>query len=419
MFKMGGCIVLVLLCMTRVAFGLDLELTQGMNAALPIGIDSFGNQPAAQKLVEVIKQDLGRSGQFKLIEAVPGSSPTIWRAAGADNLVTGHVAMMNGQYMVHMSLIDAVSGGKILLARDFKSSERELRSLAHFMSDLIYEKLTGIKGIFSTRIAYVLVNEQRGHRRYSLEIADADGFNPQSVLVSSEPIMSPTWSPNGRQMACVSFENRRAQIFMIDVATGQRRLVSSFPGINGAPTWSPDGRFMALVLSRSGTPKIYQLDLSSGAMKQLTFGLGIDTEPRYAPDGRSLLFTSGRGGGPQIYRLNLQDGQIKRLTYDGTYNARASFTPNQAKIVMLHREDRRFMIAVQDLVTHRLMILSDQGRALDESPAIAPNGRLVIYATQAQDRGILEIVSIDGHVHMRLPSKEGDVQEPAWSPYMS
>ena len=200
------------------------------------------------------------------------------------------------------------------------------------------------------------------------------------------------------------------------VATGQRRLLTDFPGINGAPAWSPDGKSLAVVLSKGGNPKVYTVDLATGSMTQRTFGGAIDTEPRYSPDGRSLLFTSGRGGSPQIYRLSLADGAITRVTYDGNYNARASYTPNQQHIVMLHREDRQFNIGVQDSGSGRITPLTNS--PMDESPTVSPNGRLVLYATRYQDQGVLAITSIDGRIKMRLPSRDGDVQEPAWSPYL-
>ncbi len=397
-------------------FALDLELTQGLHASLPVGIDAFGTSPAAHDFASLIQHDLLLSGQFKIIAATAGSPIMVWRAAGADSVVKGHlVPTASGQYELNVALQDAIDGGKPLLSRSFHASERELRPLAHFISDLIYEKLIGEKGVFSTRIAYVLVR----NGRYSLEVADADGYAPQSLLSSPEPIMSPSWSPDGRKIACVSFEKKRAQIFIIDVETGSRRLVTSFPGINGAPAWTPDGRSLAVVLSKTGSPKIYKVDLQSGQMQQLTFGSAIDTEPRFSPDGKSMLFTSGRGGSPQIYRLNLQNGEINRVTFEGNYNAKASLTPNQSKLVMLHREDQRFTIAVQDIINGRMDILSGGGAAVDESPSIAPNGRLVLYATRDQDQGLLEIVSIDGRIHMRLPAKQGDVQEPAWSPFLA
>lgn len=404
---------------SSLAFSLDLELTQGMNASLPIGVDSFGNSAQAQNLSTVIQHDLSLSGQFKLINAVSGSAVGLWRAAGADSVVLGRVTPMgDGRLAVHVNLIDAVAGGKILLSRDFQVTGSELRSLAHFISDLIYEKLIGEKGIFSTRLAYISVQQGPRSSRYALEVADADGENPQSLLVSPEPIMSPSWSPDGRKIACVSFEKRRAQIFVIDLESGQRRLITSFPGINGAPAWSHDGRSLAVVLSHSGSPKIYSIDLQTGSMKQLTFGTAIDTEPRFSPDGQSMLFTSGRGGSPQVYRLALKTGEITRLTFEGNYNARASYTPKQDQIVMLHRESKGFTIAAQDLRTGRVDILGGSGAAVDEAPSIAPNGRLVLYAAKEQHKGILGIVSIDGRIHMRLPARQGDVQEPAWSPFL-
>lgn len=412
--------ILILLFLTKIAFALDLELTQGLHASMPIGVDNFGQLEAAASLNNLIKQDLLHSGQFKMIQAMPGSPVTMWRAAGADSVLKGQVARDDsGRYAVNITLLDTIAGGQTVLHKQFNVDNVELRPLAHYISDLVYEKLTGEKGIFSTRIAYVLVRNDHGNLRYSLEIADSDGFNPQSLLTSSEPIMSPSWSPDGKQIACVSFEKRRSQIFMINVETGVRKLVTSFAGINGAPAWSPDGKSLAVVLSKAGNPKIYTIDLSSGEMQQVTFGNSIDTEPHFSHDGRSIIFTSGRGGTPQIYRLTLADGKITRLTFTGNYNARASLTPNQSQLVMLHREDGHFAIAVQDMISGEMHVLSDDGSAVDESPSIAPNGRMVLYATSRDERGILEMASIDGRIHMRLPAKNGNVQEPAWSPFLN
>jgi TolB protein len=401
------------------AFALDLELTQGINAALPIAINSFNGDQQSQ-LTSVIENDLRMSGQFRLISSPSANGQpaiSLWKQAGADSVLSGHVQQIgSNRYSVSFALADAAANGRLLLAKDYQISGNELRALGHHISDEVYQKLTGERGIFSTRIAYILVQRSGDKARYTLDIADVDGSNPQSLLVSTEPIMSPTWSPDGREISYVSFEKKRAQIFTVSVETGKRRLLTDFTGINGAPAWSPDGRQLAVVLSKGGNPKIYTVDLSNGHLTQLTFGDAIDTEPRYSPDGRSLLFTSGRGGTPQIYRLSLADGKINRVTFDGNYNARASYTPNQKSIVMLHRGDGQFNIGVQDMDTGRVTPLTSS--QFDESPSVSPNGRLVLYATHSQDKGVLAMVSIDGRIKMRLPARGGDVQEPAWSPYL-
>ncbi|STX29148.1 TolB colicin import protein [Legionella beliardensis] len=420
MFK--RIIALLLVIGPTALFALDLELTQGVNSALPIAINSFGNDNAAQVFTNVVNNDLHFSGRFKLVplparttEEVPFQ---LWRQAGADSLLTGHVVKTGfNRYEVSYKLIDAVAQGRVLLSSSFQVNGNELRSLAHHISDLVYEKLTGERGVFSTRIAYILVQRQGGRARYSLEVADVDGYNPHSLLVSSAPIMSPSWSPDGRQIAYVSFEKKKAQIFIVSVETGRRRLVTDFMGLNGAPTWSPDGRELAVVLSKGGNPKVYSVNLTDGNLKQLTFGEAIDTEPRFSPDGRSLLFTSGRGGSPQIYKLDLALGSVSRVTYEGNYNARASYTPDQKHIAIFHRDEKsRFNIAVQDVDTGHINQLTFS--SLAESPSVAPNGRLILYATRYQDKGVLGIVSIDGRIKVRLPIREGDVQEPAWSPYL-
>lgn len=402
-------------------FALDLELTQGINSALPIAINSFGSDTTAQEISKVIESDLTLSGQFKIVSGPQGpnaqSSVSTLKQLGADSVVTGRVNRVGNRFDVSFTLADAVAKGNVLLTKSYQINANELRPLAHHISDEVYQKLTGERGIFSTRIAYISVQRGSQRTRYSLEVADADGHNPQSLLVSSEPIMSPSWAPNGKAISYVSFEKKKAQIFTVSVETGQRRLITSFPGINGAPAWSPDGNQLAVVLSKSGTPKIYNIDINSGNMKQVTFGDAIDTEPRFAPDGRSLLFTSGRGGSPQVYRLSLSNGQVSRVTFEGNYNARASYTPDMKSIVMLHRDDRQFNIGLQNASGGPVASLTFSG--LDESPSVSPNSRLVLYATRYQDKGVLGIVSIDGRIRMRLPAREGDVQEPAWSPYLS
>lgn len=410
----------IVLCSSPL-FALDLELTQGINSALPIAIHSFGADSAAQEMSHVLENDLTLSGQFKIVSGSTGpnalSPLSTLKQLGADSVVTGRVNRIGNRYEVSFTLYDAVANGTVLLTKTYQVNANEMRPLAHHISDEVYQKLTGEKGIFSTRIAYISVQRGRTGSRYSLEVADSDGYNPKSLLISSEPIMSPSWSPDGRAIAYVSFEKKRSQIFTVSVETGQRRLITSFPGINGAPAWSPDGRQLAVVLSKSGSPKIYGIDLNSGTIKQLTFGDAIDTEPRFSPDGKSLLFTSGRGGSPQVYKLSLSDGQTSRLTFEGNYNARASYTPDMKNMVMLHRDEGQFNIGIQNVGGGPIGSLTFSGK--DESPSVAPNSRLILYATHYQDKGVLGIVSIDGHIRMRLPARDGDVQEPAWSPYLS
>lgn len=404
------------------AFSLDLELTHGVNTAYPIGIGEFSGNQAGRDLSGVIQNDLRLSGQFKLIPAPFSEDDTqivikSWRRRGADSVLLGEVDSTDSQhYDVHFKLYDAAAHGRLLLAKNYTIKKEDLRALAHHISDEVYQKLTGERGVFSTRMAYILVKHQGKKRRFSLEVADFDGFNPQSLLVSSEPIMSPAWSPSGQKIAYVSFEKKRAQIYTVDVASGKRRLITSFPGINGAPAWSPDGEKMAVVLSKDGSPNIYSVDLTTGRIRQLTFGKSIDTEPKYSPDGKSLLFTSGRGGSPQVYRMDLSSGKVKRITYEGSYNARASYTPNEKNIVMLHREGKQFNIGIQDIRTGRIRPITSS--SLDESPSVSPNGRLILYATHSYDKGVLAMVSTDGRIRLNLPSRQGDVQEPAWSPYL-
>lgn len=421
---MLACSIRILvLCVSLIsqAFALDLELTHGVNMALPIGINSFGTNDEAQDMLQVINNDLKMSGQFNVINSGLGSGEqplAYWKRVGADSVLSGRVVPLeHNQYNVSFELINSASTGKLLLSQKYQVDASLLRSLAHHISDEVYLKLTGDKGVFSTKIAYVLVQRSGQNSKYSLEVADMDGYNARSLLISPSPIMSPAWSPNSKQIAYVSFEKKRSQVYVVDVASGARRLITDFVGINGAPSWSPDGRELAVVLSKNGSPKIYIVNLANGNMRQVTFGDAIDTEPRYAPDGKSLLFTSGRGGSPQVYSLNLADGRVARMSFDGNYNARPSYTPNQKFIVMLHREDRDFRIGVQNLASGMINIITDSDA--DESPTVAPNGKLVLYATKIHEKGILAISSIDGSIRIRLPSREGDVQEPAWSPYIS
>lgn len=410
---------LFLIIFTLMAFPaqaeLYMELTQGVNQAIPIEITNFSGPlvlaPGGKTVDEVVRNDLRNSGQFLVVTA----------QSGADYSLQGSITAVDADnYAVSVQLKSTFgsssAGSSVLFQKVFQVPKTDLRQLAHTISDLVYQQLTGVRGIFNTKIAYVLRQwPTNADPIYAIEVADEDGFNPQTLLVSPEPIMSPVWSPNGKELAYVSFEDHKASIFLQDIHTGERRLITSFDGINGAPAFSPDGSQMAVVLTKSGNPKIYTVDLATLQLQQITDGYAIDTEPRFAANGRSLLFTSDRGGSPQIYQYDLTSRKITRLTYQGNYNARGSFSPDGRSIVVMHRENGAFSIAKQDLASGQVQILTNSG--VDESPSLAPNGKMVLYATEYQGRGVLAVVSIDGRVKVRLPARAGTVQEPAWSPF--
>lgn len=417
---------------------LNLELTRGIAGASPIAVVPFaGEDSASQDLSSVISNDLQMSGRFKVYgrDSLPsfpsdaaGVDFSAFRKLAVDNIVVGKVQDLGGnRYQVNVQLVDAFKGKEspqapqqaVVLSQKFTIPGEQLRGLAHHISDLIYQKITGVRGVFSTRLAYIVVQRgERGAARYALEVSDMDGYNPKPLLTSTDPIMSPSWSPNGRQIAYVSFEKKHAAIYVHDVATGARRLISEFKGINGAPAWSPDGRKLALVLSKDGSPNIYILDIGSRALTQLTRDYSINTEPAWSPNGQNIIFTSNRSGGPQIYQKNLASGSVTRLTYDGNYNARASFTRDGNHIVVLNKQSNIFNIGILDLNAGVLRVLTTSG-ADNESPSIAPNSSMVLYGTYYRGRNMLGMVATDGSVELRLPARSGDVQDPAWSPFLS
>src|SRR3990167_1682944 len=413
---------------------LSMELTQGISGAIPIAIVPFaGTSAAPQNVSTIISNDLQNSGRFKVygqsaLSVTPSTvrevSADYFRRLGTDNVVVGRVEAIGGdRYQISFQLLDMFRGKgeqSIVLNKTYTVSSSQLRMLSHHLSDLIYEKITGIRGIFSTKVAYVVVQRSQSNQgRYRLEIADQDGYQPRQLLVSSEPIMSPSWSTNGRQLAYVSFENRRAGIYLQEVATGARRLLSAFPGINGAPAWSPDGKKLALVLSKSGAPNIYVMDIASGHLTQVTHDFYINTEPAWSPNGRSLLFTSTRGGGPQIYQVNLGSGGVTRISYEGDYNARASYTYDGNHVAMIHRTAGIYRIAVLDLDSGTLRVLNGTAAGDSASPSIAPNGSMILYDTVYQGRNVLGMISADGRIQLVLPERNGEAQDPAWSPYLS
>ncbi|MFM2321959.1 MAG: protein TolB [Pseudomonadota bacterium] len=412
---------------------LNLELTQGVANQLPIAVVPFSAVEGLSQendVSRVIASDLSHSGLFKVIMPKPNAlsqpdtfdkvSVAYWRAQHMDDVVFGRLQSLGqGQYRAYFSLVHVAQGRKqILVQREFTVTSQQLRGLAHHISDLIYEKLTGVKGVFSTKIAYILVTRQSNKRVYSLQVADMDGYNAKPLLTSMQPIMSPAWSHDGRRIAYVSFEKVMPRIYIQNINSGQRQLVSAYPGINGAPAWSPDDKTLALALSKnSATPKIYLMDLASKSLRQVSFGCSIDTEPTWSADGRFLLFTSDRGGGPQIYQLDRRHNRLQRITFEGSYNARASFSPDGKMIVVLNREQGMYNIAVQDLDDDTLLSITHSG--YDASPSFAPNGQMVLYESKPNLRGLLGMVSVDGRINCRLPTPEGDVQDPIWSPFLS
>lgn len=410
---------------------LSIEITDGALAGIPIAITSSADTQNFEEIALVVRNDLRMCGRFdplmrdrlpQHLSAQQEMSMGIWQSVGAENVVLGTVMSTGGdRYSVSFRLIDVYKNGAVLASKTFYGIRyQDFRALAHHISDVVYEKITGIKGAFSTRIAYVMVVKTPEGKRYSLEVSDADGYNPQTLVKSKEPIMSPSWSPNGRQLSFVSFEKNRAEIYLIDVATGRRELLSKFPGINGAPAWSPDGQTLALVLSKEGSPKLYLMNIRSRQLTQITQGYSIDTEPAWSRDGRHLYFTSNRGGKPQIYRMHLVSRQVERITFEGGYNARPMLTPDGRYLIMMHRGEQStgvFNIASQDLKTGKVSVLTHA--YLDESPTLSPNGAMVLYGTQEGDRQILGLVTLDGRGQLKLPAREGSVQEPAWSPFLS
>ena len=407
---------------------LTIEISQGSDNPTAIAVVPFawqGAGAAPEDLADVVDGDLARSGQFAPVARTdmlgkPSTEAEVfyqdWRSLNTEYVLIGRVSMP-GQLRVDYELFDVLRQTKILSGYEAGAAV-DARMLAHRVADAVYEKLTGVPGAFATRLLYISGTRVSGGKGISrLTMSDSDGARPIVLLETKEPLLAPTWSPDGKNIAYVSFETGRPAIYRQELATGRRQQLTNFQGINSSPAWSPDGRTMAMVLSKDGNPDIYLMDLATKQLKRIVSHYAIDTEPAWMPDGQSLLFTSDRGGKPQIYRYSLGSGKIDRVTYEGTYNARARVSQDGRSVVMVHQSDGRFQIAVQDLVNNRMQILTST--ELDESPSIAPNGSMVLYATKYADRGILGAVSVDGGAKFRLPAREGDVREPAWSPYLS
>ncbi len=417
-------------CGSAMAQQLEVDLIGGRESALPIAVVPMPYQGSAgappTDVSAVVRADLERSGAFRTLpEARITERPTrgseiqypTWRALRQDYLVVGRVADAgDGSYRVEYELFDVAKQERLLgLAMTGRSNA--LRDVAHQMADAIYEKILGVRGAFWTRIAYITAAGTGKATRYALMVADSDGFNPQTVVRSAEPLLSPSWSPDGRKLAYVSFESGNSAIYIQDISTGAREKVASFRGINGAPSFSPDGRQLALTLSRSGNPEIYVMDLGSRSLRQLTTASAIDTEPVWSPDGGSIYFTSDRGGRPQIYRVPAGGGSASRVTFEGNYNATASVAFDGKKIAVVQGSGNNYRIALMDSSLGGARWTSLSPGSLDESPSFAPNASMVLYAAREGGRGVLYAVSADARVRQRLVVANADVREPAWSPY--
>ncbi|HUG99311.1 MAG TPA: Tol-Pal system beta propeller repeat protein TolB [Gammaproteobacteria bacterium] len=407
---------------------LRIEITQGVSEAVPIAVVPFGFESQGTPSVDVaavIDGDLAFSGRFDPMDRIDMvAKPTRpedvkledWRLLKTDIVVVGRIKPAGpGRYEIEFHVFD-VFRGQPLMGYSLPAAANNLRAAGHRIADMIYERLTGVPGIFSTRIAYVTVDRHEDKPRYRLWLADADGGRPNVIAESAQPIMSPAWSPDSRRIAYVSFETGVSKIFVQDIATGRRQAVSSHSGINSAPAWSPDGTRLALVLGgKEGDLDIHVLTLASKELRRVTRHPAIDTEPSWAPDGRSIYFTSDRAGGPQVYQVGLDGANPRRITFEGPYNARPRVSPDGEQLAVVHNDRGNFRIALLDLRRGGLRILSD-GRQ-DESPSFAPNGSMIIYGSRAGGRGILAAVSSDGRVRQRIAATEGDVREPVWAPY--
>ena len=398
---------------------LEIEISGGGSSQIPIAIVPFGGAANTKENInEIIAADLARSGLFKVIETrgmanLPTQSSQIkysqWTALQAQALTVGNVENVGGKLKVSFQLMDALKQTQ-LAGMEYQIYPSQTRTTAHKIADVIYQKLTGQSGMFASQIAYIT----KTGKQYALQVADADGFNPQPVLRSNEPIISPAWSPDGSKLAYVSFQKKKPIIYVQSLSGGAQDVLANYKGNNSAPAWSPDGSKLAIVLTYGANSQIYTVSSSGGDLKQITKSNGIDTEPAFSPDGAWIYFSSDRGGKPQIYKTPAGGGAVSRVTFEGSYNVSPRFSPDGKSLAYIRNDGGRFRVALQDLASGQVQLLSEG--AQDESPSFAPNGRVILYATKARGRGALAAVSSDGSVHQRLNDASGDVREPAWGP---
>lgn len=398
---------------------LAIEITGAGGQRLPVAIADFsGERIVSQALTSVIRSDLERSGRFNLIDTSgvamdENTAPNYidWKTRSVDALVAGSLGSSpDGRYETRFRLYDVQKQAPIT-GQALSHNSNQIRATAHRIADIIYESLTGERGIFSTRIAYVV----KSPGRFELQIADADGNGAQTALASREPIISPSWSPDGSKLAYVSFEAKKPVIYVHDLLTGKRHIAANFKGSNSAPAWSPDGKKIAVVLTKDGTSQLYLVNADGSGVTRLSTSSGIDTEPQFSPNGEFIYFTSDRGGSPQIYRQPVAGGAAQRISFDGSYNVTPRLSPDGKSMAFVTRSSGSFRVAVMDLASRQVQILTDTAK--DESPSFAPNGRMILFATEVGGRGVLAAVSIDGRVKQRLSVQAADVREPAWAPF--
>lgn len=427
---------IAVLCITQLSFsvqaGLNITITEGVDSAVPIAVFPFDTSDTkVLDIAQVVASDLQRSAHFKPVgrdklAGMPSqhssSANNQWRTLGVESVIVGSIKSQgNGSYKVEFRLFDVIKNEQIT-GYSFNARSKDMRKVGHRISDIVFQQLTGVKGAFDTKIAYVMAKDKRnGQKQYVLAIADSDGYNEQIILKSPWPLMSPAWSPDAKQLAYVSFEKGRPRIFIQDLASGKRQLISEEKGLNGAPAWSHDGRFLALTLSRDNNAEVYVMEVATRKLNRITQNSAIDTEASWAPDGNVICFTSDRGGRPQLYEVKIdeqgkRDSRPKRISFEGDYNSRPTYSPDGRYIAMVHGERGRYQIAVMDRNNGQLWIVADT--RLGESPSFAPNSAMLIYASEVRNQGVLEAVTVEGRGRQRLGLQTGDVREPAWSPYL-